>query len=210
MDYKIIILLSIVTFFIGYHISTLIRKLSDKAIDDEDAKKVISIYNEILVNIYSNNTKFLSRINKSVSIETEISEGVVNIVYLMDRDDIAIFKGEACIYSSTLVDRDIIDEMIVSIKIYHRKDIDDIINIFGFVFSKKYFETRFKVNVDDITRNLNIALNKTVEDVSGLDKIKKDNSVMYDIDEILDKISLVGISNLTTLEKKFLDNYNGQ
>jgi hypothetical protein len=30
--------------------------------------------------------------NNSVSIETEISEGIVNIVYLMDRDDVAIFK----------------------------------------------------------------------------------------------------------------------
>jgi hypothetical protein len=30
--------------------------------------------------------------NNSVSIETEISEGIVNIVYLMDRDDVAIFR----------------------------------------------------------------------------------------------------------------------
>jgi hypothetical protein len=54
----------------------------------------------------------------------------------MDRDDVAIFKGDSCIYSSSLVDRDTIDEIIVSIKIYHRKDMDDIINIFGFVFLK--------------------------------------------------------------------------
>jgi hypothetical protein len=30
--------------------------------------------------------------NNSVSIETEISEGIVNIVYLMDRDDVRYSK----------------------------------------------------------------------------------------------------------------------
>jgi hypothetical protein len=44
------------------------------------------------------------------------------------------YSGDSCIYSSSLVDRDTIDEIIVSIKIYHR--MDDIINIFGFVFLK--------------------------------------------------------------------------
>jgi hypothetical protein len=82
----------------------LFRKLSDKRIDKEDSKRINSIYQEILVNIYANNTKFISRMNNSVSIETEISEGIVNIVYLMDRDDVAIFKGDSCIYSSSLVE----------------------------------------------------------------------------------------------------------
>jgi hypothetical protein len=89
MVYKII-LLSIVVFFLGFFVS-LFRKLSDKRIDKEDSKRINSIYQEILVNIYANNTIY-SRMNNSVSIETEISEGIVNIVYLMDRDDVAIFR----------------------------------------------------------------------------------------------------------------------
>jgi hypothetical protein len=207
MVYKII-LLSIVVFFVGFFISTLLRRLSDRRIDKEDSKRINSIYQEILVNIYGDNTKFISRMNNSVSIETEISEGIVNIVYLMDRDDVAIFRGDNCIYSSSLVDRDTIDEIIVSIKIYHRKDMDDIINIFGFVFSKTYFETKFNVKAEDITRNLNMAFNNKEVEISDIDKIKKNNAIMYDINEILDKITLVGIANLTTSEKKFLDNYN--
>jgi hypothetical protein len=207
MVYKII-LLSIVVFFVGFFISTLLRRLSDRRIDKEDTKRINSIYQEILVNIYGDNTKFISRMNNSVSIETEISEGIVNIVYLMDRDDVAIFRGDNCIYSSSLVDRDTIDEIIVSIKIYHRKDMDDIINIFGFVFSKTYFETKFNVKAEDITRNLNMAFNNKEVEISDIDKIKKNNAIMYDINEILDKITLVGIANLTTSEKKFLDNYN--
>jgi hypothetical protein len=88
MVYKII-LLSIVVFLVSSF--TLFRKLSDKRIDKEDSKRINSIYQDI-GNIYANNTKFISRMNNSVSIETEISEGIVNIVYLMDRDDVAIFK----------------------------------------------------------------------------------------------------------------------
>jgi hypothetical protein len=60
----------------------------------------------------------------------------------MDRDDVAM--EISCIYSSSLVDRDTIDE-IVSIKIYHRKDMDDIIACIWFCFSKTYFETKFNV-----------------------------------------------------------------
>jgi hypothetical protein len=81
--------LSIVVFFLGF-VSTLFRKLSDKRIDKEDSKRINSIYQEILVNIYANNTKFI--VEWTTLIETEISEGIVNIVYLMDRDDVAIFE----------------------------------------------------------------------------------------------------------------------
>jgi hypothetical protein len=42
--------------------------------------------------------------NNSVSIETEISEGIVNIVYLMDRDDVAIFKGDSCTHLLLLIE----------------------------------------------------------------------------------------------------------
>jgi hypothetical protein len=44
------------------------------------------------------------------------------------------YSKEIVVFTHLLVDRDTI-EIIVSIKIY-RKDMDDIINIFGFVFLK--------------------------------------------------------------------------
>jgi hypothetical protein len=55
---------------------------------------------------------------------------------------------------------------------------DDIINIFGFVFPKTYFETKFNVKAED-TRNLNMAFNNRVG-ISDIDKIKKNNAT-YDI-----------------------------
>jgi septation ring formation regulator EzrA len=48
MVYKII-LLSIVVFFLGFFVSTLFRKLSDKRIDKEDSKKLIQIYQRNVV-----------------------------------------------------------------------------------------------------------------------------------------------------------------
>jgi hypothetical protein len=48
MVYKII-LLSIVVFFLGFFVSTLFEKISDKRIDKEDSKRINSIYQEILV-----------------------------------------------------------------------------------------------------------------------------------------------------------------
>ena len=45
-------------------------------------------------------------------------------------------------------------------------------------------------------------------DFSDIDKIYKKNKVMFDIDEILDKINKVGIENLTNEEKEFLNNFN--
>lgn len=209
MSYNNIILLVICVFVLGFYISNLFRRIYDSYIDKMDKKRINSIYLEVLENIYKNKTKFKSRLNNSVSIETEISEGFVDILYLMDRDDIAIFKGDNCIYTSSVVDRDVIDEIIVSVNIYHKKDIDDIVNVFGFIFSKEYFEKKFNIKIVDIKRNMNIAFGNDPE-VSDIDKIKKNNDIRYDINEILDKISSVGIENLTVSEKKFLDNYNNE
>jgi hypothetical protein len=206
MIYSIIIFVS---FVVGFLVSNLIRKVYDRYIDKIDVDKINSIYREVLENIYKDKTFFKSRMNNSISIGTEISEGLVDVVYLMDRNDIAIFKDDACIYSSSAVDTDVVDEIIVSINIYHKKEIDDIINIFGFIFSKEYFENKFKIKVEDIKKNMNIAFGNNDNEVSDIDKIKKKNENRYDINEILDRIQLVGIENLTVSERKFLDNYNG-
>ena len=46
------------------------------------------------------------------------------------------------------------------------------------------------------------------KEVSDIDKIIKDNDVKFDINFILDRISAVGIDNLTKEEREFLNNYN--
>jgi acid stress-induced BolA-like protein IbaG/YrbA len=48
------------------------------------------------------------------------------------------------------------------------------------------------------------------EEMSDIEKIKRQNEVKFNIDDILDRITSVGIENLTPEEKRFLDSYNNE
>ena len=71
----------------------------------------------------------------------------------------------------------------------------------------KEIEKKFGVKVEDIKKGNFRGLK---EEMSDIEKIKKRNSVKFNIDEILDRISSVGIENLTPEERNFLDNYNNE
>jgi acid stress-induced BolA-like protein IbaG/YrbA len=48
------------------------------------------------------------------------------------------------------------------------------------------------------------------EEMSDIEKIKRQNEIKFNIDDILDRITSVGIENLTPEEKRFLDSYNNE
>jgi hypothetical protein len=184
-------------FCLGYFISNFVRSILDKISDDNTSKKVNLVYSRLLENIYSKKTFFTSRINNTVSLDTTIvDEGKVNIMYMMDKKDIAIFKNDKCIYTSDLVKTDILEEIITAIEIYHKDKIVDTVNMMGLIFSREEFEKKFNINVDGIK-------NGTIEFYDS-----QIDDVYFDIDYILDRISEVGIENLTPDEKEFLNNYN--
>jgi hypothetical protein len=95
----------------------------------------------------------------------------------------------------------LINEITKAIELKHNKDINDVVEILGFVFSREDFEKSFNVNIKEIK-------NGVKKEESDIEKILKKNKKRFDIDEILDKISKVGIENLTEEEKQFLNNYN--
>ncbi len=80
-----------------------------------------------------------------------------------------------------------------------------VFDVFGMVFSRDEFEKKFGIKVDDIQK-----MSFGQKEMSDIDKIKKRNEVKFNIDDILDRISSVGIENLTLDERKFLDNYNNE
>lgn len=174
--------------------------------NEEDAKKELienidKQFNEVLSNIERGNSKFKSRVNSTVYIEsTLLKHGSVDIVYLIDKGDIAIFKDGNCLYTSHTVDKSIINSIMISINRYHKKEIDNVVTVLGMTFSKDEFERIFKIKFED----LNISVNES----SDIDKIVENNNSRYDIDEILDKISKDGISSLSTDEKKYLEDYS--
>lgn len=203
MVYSIIIVCS---FGLGFLCSNLVKIYLEQVESEKLTNKVNGIYSNLLENIYSDKTVFISRINNTVSIETNIeSEGLLNIMYMMDKKDVAIFKSDKCIYTSELLDDNILDEIVNAIDTYHNDKIVDTVNMMGLIFSREDFEKKFNVKIEDLQKNMYGPNNQEVSDV---DRIKNDNETKYHIDDILDRITSVGIENLTPDEKEFLDNYN--
>ena len=183
---------------ITYILSNLISRSKNKSILKDNINQFI----QILKNIKSDKTKFKSRVNNTIYIETNLSDyGDVGLVCLLDKKDISIFKDEKCIYTSNLINSDLINEITKAIELKHNKDINDVVEILGFVFSREDFEKSFNVNIKEIK-------NGVKKEESDIEKILKKNKKRFDIDEILDKIGKVGIENLTEEEKQFLKNHN--
>ena len=201
MGYSILGLIG--AFCLGYVFSSFIKKVLEKIADDESTKKVNDVYSNLLNNVHGNKTIFTSRINNTVSLETLLDgEGKVNIMYMMDKKDIAIFKNDNCVYTSNLVKPDLLDEIITAIDIYHKTKIVDTVNMMGLIFSREEFERKFNLKVEDMKKGMYAPM-----EVYDIDKMIEDE-IDFDIDYILDRISEVGIENLTPDEKEFLKNYN--
>lgn len=198
-------------FCLGYLFNNILRKIIEGYNDGKYRKEITDIFQSILDNIYTNKTSFISRINGTVTIMTELSEiGMVNIVYLMDRRDIAIFKGDKCIYTSDTIDRTLVEEIIVGVETFYKHEINDVVNVLGMIFSRTEFENKFKIKVEDIKKGMGMFGGIPKEEMSDIEKIKKQNDVKFNIDDILDRITSVGIENLTPEEKRFLDSYNNE
>jgi len=196
-------------FCLGYLFNNLLRKIIDGYNDGKYKKEITDIFQNVLDNLYTNKTSFISRINNTVTIMTELNEvGVVNVVYLMDRRDIAIFKGDKCIYTSDSIDKSVVDEIIVGVDVFYKNEINDVVNVMGMVFSRDEFENKFKIKVEDMKKGMFGGFPK--EEMSDIEKIKRQNEIKFNIDDILDRITSVGIENLTPEEKRFLDSYNNE
>jgi hypothetical protein len=205
------ILIFMIGLIIGCLITYILSNLISRSKNKNILKDNINQFIQILKNIKSDKTKFKSRVNNTIYIETNLSDyGDVGLVCLLDKKDsldlderapgfMAIFKDGKCIYTSNPIDSDLVNEISKEIELKHNKDINDVVDILGFVFSKEDFEKSF--NIKEIR-------NVIKKEESDIDEIVKKNKKRFNIDEILDKISKIGIDNLTEEEKQFLNNYN--
>jgi hypothetical protein len=192
-------------FCLGFVFSHLLTKVMSNIEDGKVTKKVNDIYTKLLENVYGNRTVFTSRINNTISLETLIEgEGKVNVMYMMDKKDIALFKNDKCIYTSDLVKVDLLDEIVTAIDIHHKDKILDTVNMMGLIFSREDFEKKFNMKVEDMKKGMMYG----PMELYDIDKMISEDEIYFDIDYILDRINAVGIENLTPDEKDFLDNYN--
>lgn len=198
-------ILGIIWGLLSYHfINKLLKwKESKKVIDN-----ISSQFKEVLSNLKKDEVVFVSRINHTVVIDTRISKlDVINIVYLMDKEIICIFKDNNCISTTENIDSSLKNEIVLEINKKFNDQINDVVQLMGLIISKEEFQTRLK-EIQDIIKNNPESMNIDIDEESNINEILKNNNIKFDVDQILDKISKHGIKSITPEEKSFLDNLN--
>jgi hypothetical protein len=210
-----IFLISVVSFIIGLYIGLKVQNALYKHIEENEKKKVVdkanSIYLSLINQMMRGKVSFVRRMNQICYLTSELEdEGVVELVYMIDKKDLAIFKDGKCIYTSDLVNKETLSKISTFIESHFRNEISDVVNILGFVISKNEFEKTFHIKLEDFNRfkdQMNLGGDSSS---SHIQDIITSNKVRFDIDEILDKISATGIHSLTLEERLFLDNYSNE
>jgi hypothetical protein len=187
------------------------KTMVENELKKENEKLVTNInsqYSQLLDNITTGFSRFKSRVNSTVHIESTLNDhGNIDIIYLLDKNDVAIFQGNKCLYTSDKADKHVISDITKAINHLYKKEITEVIDFFGLVLSKQEFEKQFSFDPNEI---LKLVKNSTNQDISEMDKIIDENQLKFDVDEILDKISNYGIDVLTPEERKFLDNFGDE
>ena len=158
--------------------------------DNKIKKKNIKIYEEVLTNLTSNEVSFNSRVNNTVQLNTLIeSEGEIQIMYFLDKQDISVFQDGDCLYTSSLIGKEILEKILKTIWSKFSIQINDVVQLHSNTFDRRTFM------IITGTHN-NKQHNQEIEEID------------YNLDDILDKINEVGYNNLTDSEKQFLKNLN--
>jgi hypothetical protein len=209
MTVFLIVIFFLIGVSLGGYLQKRLTKRAFKIEQEKAAEEKKNKFIELVSKLKNGKSKFKSRINDMAYISVQLDDlGTIDLIYLMDKDDVAIFQDTKCLYTSDGIDKSIINEVINVIYKLYGKKINDVVEILGFVFYREEFEKSFNIKVEDL-KKANLFAN--LENETGeIDKIKTDNSKKFNIDEILDKISAFGIASLTIEERLFLDNYSNE
>ena len=198
----VIVSVIILTFFLGMaagvKLTELIHKMRLKKQEDDILEDRTKQFKEILTKVSTGKSRFKTRVNQTSYISVKLTEhGKVNVVYLMDKKDVAIFKEDKCLYTSDQVDQNLLTDIITAIENRHGWRIEDVVNVLGFVFYREDFEKSFGMKFDDISKSLGM---RQQQSDSEIDNIVNNNETKFDIDEVLDKIGKLGIEMLSEEE----------
>lgn len=200
-----------VTFILGiiwgiviYHLSISIKnKVNNKKLLNDISDKFL----EVLNNLKSKKALFISRINNTVVIDMRIKElDVVNLIYLMDKNIVCIFKDNQCLYTTDSINKSLQSDILNELNDKFNKEINDVIDVMGMVISKEEFQNKIK-EISNLAKN-NIDIEELLKDKNETEIIEDDNESKHDIDEILDKINKHGLKSLNYSEIDFLNNYS--
>ncbi len=148
-----------------------------------------NLFKEILEEISLGNSEFKSRINNFVEISIKnTSRGPFDLIYFIDKNDIALFKNRECIFTSGYCNPEIISRTTSLILSRYGSQIYNTVSILGSTMDTKTYNSLY--SRQHTKKNLQIKSS-------------------YNIDDILDRINSIGYENLTKDEKDFLDNQSG-
>jgi hypothetical protein len=184
-----------------YYNKTKINLEQKKNIGDISLK-----FKEVLSNLKKGNAVFVSRINHTVIVDTRISNlDIINLVYLMDKGVLCIFKDNQCLYTTESVDVDLASELLMEINDKFNKQINDVVNIMGMTISKEEFQLKIEEMKKWNLNNPNALQDVDIDQKSEIDEITNDNKIKFDIDEILDKINKFGLKSISEEELNYLN-----
>ena len=151
-------------------------------------------------------------LNHTVMIDTKLKDyNIVNVVYLMDKSIVCIFKENKCIYTSETIDKTLSENIINNIHEQYGKQIDDVVEVLGVTISREELESKLKdfesINPDLDLSNLN---NLAKKESTEIERIVEENEERFDVDSILDKISKLGMEKITQEELDFLKNQSNK
>lgn len=157
-------------------------------------------YFKYIIKTFENGvTKFKYRIDNNVFISSSIPFiGKVDILYQIDKWEIFIIKDNKVISSSIGLKRKMIEDLILLINKNYYFELNDNINVGGYKISKSY--------IDSVLNNANMS--NTIEQVNKTPENESIQAIDLDIDDILDKISKMGLNSLTPGELMFLKKYS--
>jgi DNA-directed RNA polymerase sigma subunit (sigma70/sigma32) len=199
-------------FILGFLYAKIVVKIKEHFKGKKLLKDMIVQFEEILTNIKRGQAVFVSRVNHTVMIDTKLKDyNIVNVVYLMDKSIVCIFKENKCIYTSETLDKKLSESIIENIHEQYGKQIDDVVEVLGVTISREELESKLKdfesINPELDLNNLN---NLTKKESTEIERIVEENEERFDVDSILDKISRFGMEKITQEELDFLKNQSNK
>lgn len=206
-DFKLYML-----FAAGVLFAATIRKIGESVRKSSLRRDKLKQFKEVLSNIRKGNSVFVSRLNQTVMLDTKVSDyGLVNIIYLMDKKLVCIFKDSKCLHTTEEM-KDMTESLENAIIGHYGSQINDVVQVLGVTISREELEAQMKkfeeeigksIDIPKELRDLNLNM-KDEEESSDIQKIIEENETKFDVDSILDKISRVGMNRLSKEEMEFL------
>ena len=196
-------------FILGFLYAKIVDKIKAYFKDKKLLKDMVVQFEEILSNIKKGQAVFVSRVNHTVMLDTKLKDyNIVNVVYLMDKSIVCIFKENKCIYTSETIDKTLNENIINNIHEQYGKQIDDVVEVLGVTISREELESKLK---DFESINPESELNNLMKkETTEIERIVEENEERFDVDSILDKISKHGMEKITQEELDFLKNQSNK